>query len=270
MKFEIIEQKGNTLRFKLSDSSPAFANALRRLLYEVPTLAIDEVIVIENSSLLYDEILAHRLGQVPLVTPPDTFIERHLCSCDGHGCTNCEVSLTLDKEGTTLGGIETVYSGDLESEDPEVRPVIDTLPLLRFTANNKVVLQAIARLGRASQHAKFQSAVCSYKYEPIITIDREKSASCQELVEICPKKVFVFEDNKLKVTDPLKCTLCNWCIENIPEEGAVTITTTGKDFIFNLESIGQIGANRLLITALKLLKDKAQEASTKVYELAVV
>ena len=162
MKIEIIEQKGNTLKFKLSDSSPAFANALRRLMSEVPVLAIDEVIIIENSSPLYDEILAHRLGLIPLTTPLDTYVLRSECTCEGHGCSNCEVSLTLDKEGQTVGGIDTVFSGDLDSENPDVKPVLSNIPILRFTHGQRVVIQAIARLGRAIDHAKFQCAIASY------------------------------------------------------------------------------------------------------------
>ncbi len=69
MELEIIEQHENEMKFVLSDITPTFANTLRRLIMsEVPTMAIDEVIVIENTTPLYDEIVAHRLGLLPLKT----------------------------------------------------------------------------------------------------------------------------------------------------------------------------------------------------------
>lgn len=270
MKIEIIEQKGNTLKFKLSQSSPAFANALRRLMSEVPVLAIDEVIIIENSSPLYDEILAHRLGLLPLTTPDNTYVLRSECTCEGHGCSNCEVSLTLDKEGQTVGGIDTVYSGDLDSENPDVKPVIQNIPILRFTHGQRVVIQAIARLGKAIDHAKFQCAIASYKYEPLVIIDPEKSSKCQSLVEKCPPQILVFENNRLKVTDSKKCILCNQCVDLSPEPGAIRIETTGKDFLFTITSLGQMSVYSLLSQSLKILKDKSTEMKAKIFELSII
>ena len=268
MKIEILEKKGNTLKFKLADSSPAFANTIRRLLYEIPTMAIDEIIIIENSTPLYDEILAHRLGMIPLTTPVGVYNITSQCSCEGHGCSQCEVSLTLEKECTDPEGIETIYSKDLQSEDPEVKPVLENIPILRFTHDQKVVIQAIARLGKAIDHAKFQSAIASYKYEPLIEIDEEKAAFSEEIVDLCPAKVFKF-DKTLKVIDKNKCTLCMNCVENSPEPGAVKITTTGKDFLFTLTSLGQMSPESLLKQALELLKERASELINKIEELTI-
>ncbi|MFW9928768.1 MAG: DNA-directed RNA polymerase subunit D [Candidatus Thorarchaeota archaeon] len=269
MKIEVLEHKGNNVKFRLSDSSPAFANAIRRLLFEVPTMAIDEVIIIENSSLLYDEVLSHRLGMIPLTTPQGVYNLPSQCVCEGHGCSNCETSLTLEKEGSELGAIETLYSKDLQPEDPDVKPVIENIPILRFTQGQKVIIQAIARLGLAKDHAKFQCAIASYKYEPIIEIDTKKSESCESLVDLCPPKILKYENKSLKVTDKQKCILCMQCVENCPEQGAINVRTTGKDFLFNVTSFGQIPVDKLLINALEILKEKGIELQSKIQELSV-
>ena len=56
-------------RFTLSGASTAFANAFRRaMIGEVPTLAIEDVRIYDNTSALFDEMLAHRLGLIPIKT----------------------------------------------------------------------------------------------------------------------------------------------------------------------------------------------------------
>ena len=68
-------------RFTISGATPAFANALRRsMIGEVPTLAIEDVRIYDNTSVLFDEILAHRLGLVPIKTDLSQFVPRSKCT----------------------------------------------------------------------------------------------------------------------------------------------------------------------------------------------
>jgi len=56
----------------------SIANALRRiLLAEVPTVAIESVWISVNHSIVQDEVLAHRLGLIPIKADPRklTFVE---------------------------------------------------------------------------------------------------------------------------------------------------------------------------------------------------
>ena len=63
MKIEILEKNDNNLRIIVRDADVPLMNALRRIaLAEVPTMAIEEVVMIENSSILQDEIIAHQVG----------------------------------------------------------------------------------------------------------------------------------------------------------------------------------------------------------------
>ena len=74
-----------------------YANALRRVcLNGVPVFAVDTVDIIENSSVLADEGLAHRLGLIPLKTDLSRFNEPSKCECQSEtGCSNCKVMLVL-------------------------------------------------------------------------------------------------------------------------------------------------------------------------------
>src|SRR5206468_12327599 len=81
MDIKLLTKEQDTIRFVLSDVSPAFANALRRIiLAEVPVMAIDDFMILENSSVMYDEILAHRLGLIPVTTVP-TYKQTEECIC---------------------------------------------------------------------------------------------------------------------------------------------------------------------------------------------
>jgi len=73
VKIEILEKNDTNLRIVVKDADVPLMNALRRIaLAEVPCMAIEEVVMIENSSILQDEIIAHRLGLTPLKTDLDS------------------------------------------------------------------------------------------------------------------------------------------------------------------------------------------------------
>ena len=95
-------------RFTIHGATPAFANALRRsMIGEVPTLAIEDIRIYDNTSVLFDEILAHRLGMIPIKTDLSQYAPRAECSCGGVGCPGCTVTFTLSAEGPKM-----VTSGD--------------------------------------------------------------------------------------------------------------------------------------------------------------
>lgn len=163
MDVEIIEMSDRKIKFVLSSVSPAFANSLRRsMIAEVPSLAIDDVNIYENTSVLFDEVLALRLGLIPLTSDLESYVSHSECNCEG-GCPQCQVSITLSVEGP-----KTVYSNELKSADPKVAPVDDNTPIIELMEGQKVVLEAIARLDRGKTHVKWQPAIaCSYKNMPI-------------------------------------------------------------------------------------------------------
>ena len=109
LDIKIIEEKDNFLRFLLKGTNHAYANALRRaMMAEVPAMAIEDVIIIENTSVLYDEVIAHRLGLIPLKTDLDAYVLPEECDCKSElGCSKCRTSFTLEAEAkaTRLGNL---------------------------------------------------------------------------------------------------------------------------------------------------------------------
>ncbi len=100
MKIEVLEKDETNLRVIIRDADVPLMNALRRIvLAEVPSMAIDEVVMIENSSILQDEMIAHRLGLVPLKTDLEGYNLPEDCECKSEfGCPQCRVTLTLNAE----------------------------------------------------------------------------------------------------------------------------------------------------------------------------
>lgn len=260
-----MEQQENYGKLILSGVTPTFANTLRRMIMsEVPTIAIDEVIIIENTTPLYDEIVAHRLGLIPLKTDLENYVLPEMCECGGQGCTSCEVSLTLEKTGEQ--DVEVVLSSDLISQDSKIVPVHANIPILKMSKDQKIFLEAIARLGRGSVHAKWQPiSTISYKYYPIVTFNLDNCTFCEDCVEICPRDIIKIKDEKIKAVNIINCSLCNQCVD-VCELDAVSVSTTNDKFIFVIESTGALSPKAIVIEALRLLKEKAKEFKVHVDE----
>ena len=158
---EIIEQSERKIVVKLKNVPIQYANALRRIcLTGIPVFAIDDVIIIENSSVLADEGIAHRLAMIPMRTDLTRFIEPSDCDCHSEvGCSRCRVMLMIDSGATDT--TRTITSAELTSEDDVVKPVSDKIPIIELAPGQKVKLEAYARLGRGTEHAKWNSATVS-------------------------------------------------------------------------------------------------------------
>jgi DNA-directed RNA polymerase subunit D len=153
---EVIEKTNERIAVKFTNIPRDYVNSLRRLaISEVSTLAIDDVVILENSSVMHDEAVAHRLGLIPLRTDPGRFVLPHECDCKSTlGCSKCRVLLVLDAEANEKSA--AVASGELVSEDETVKPVSKDIPIVVLAPNQKLKFEAYARLGTGKDHAKWQ------------------------------------------------------------------------------------------------------------------
>ncbi|HWQ68017.1 MAG TPA: DNA-directed RNA polymerase subunit D [Methanospirillum sp.] len=250
----------NSTSFVLSESYIAFANALRRAMQsEVMSFAFEKVRIYDNTSALFDEILTHRLGLIPLTTDLQSYIPQDTCSCEGKGCPQCTVALTMSVEGPCM-----VVSGDLISQDPAVHPASDNIPIVKLEKNQKVVLEAYAILNRGFEHAKWQPVtVCGYKNYPLIIHDT-RCDGCGICVEVCPKNILEVKGGKVAVITggDIQCSLCRLCEQaclnsGIGEDPAIHIKMDETRFIFNMESDGSLPAVEILEQGLLYLKNQS-------------
>lgn len=261
MEVRILEKTDSTARLVIEGVDTPFMNAMRRsMLAEVPSMAIDEVVIIENSSMLHDEILAHRLGLIPLKTDLDTYNLPEECPCESEfGCNLCRVALTLEgeaKEKTTA-----IYSGAMRSDNPDIMPVSDRIPIVKLAPGQKVKLEAYARLGKGRDHAKWQPvSSCTYKYMPRVEIDDKECDVCGECVNVCPKRILVIADKKVETQHIIECTLCLDCVDACPKEPSVIkVEGDTNAFIFHIETSGALPVERIILEATDLIDGKSEE-----------
>jgi len=165
-----------------------YANALRRVcLNGVPIFAIDTVDIIENSSVLPDEGLAHRLGLIPIKTDLSRFNEPSKCDCQSEvGCSNCRVMLVLDSGDSDV--TRTILSNELSSEDDSIKPISDKIAIVQLTQGQRIKVECYARLGRGTEHAKWNSANISTltdtdkKEESILTVESTGALSPEQII----------------------------------------------------------------------------------------
>lgn len=282
--------------FELTDTDVSMANALRRVMIaEVPTLCIDTVEIMENTSPLPDEFIAHRLGLIPLRSsrPMSEWNYNHACECDSY-CDMCSVKFVLNCDynsineswNTPTSQRETsvmVTSRDLETRNPHVQPVhfgnMDEeqqsgdrgIAIMRLGEGQALRLEAIAIKGIGKEHAKWSPvATVALKYEPIVKINDEALDMYTEdqkvkLVECCPTSVFELDETSrvVKVANPTECIFCKECTYMAEEfrpnpnaKLAVDVQHSTDHFTFTVETTGALIAKDVVRDAMATLTEK--------------
>ena len=254
MEIKKLNSEENKVSFILSKSNSAFANTIRRIMMEeVPTLAIEDVHFIKNDSALYDEFVAHRLGLVVLKTDLKSMELKESCSCKDKGCAKCEIKFKLDKEGPGM-----VYASDIKFNDKSVKAIYPKTPIVNLLKKQSLKIEGIAILGKGKEHMKWSPGLVYYRLYPEIKI--EKCDRLEEVERICPKKVYRVSNKKLIVDNLINCDLCMACSE-ICED----IKVEGKkdEFIFNIESWGQIEIKEMLNKCIDVFNEKLKDFEDK-------
>ena len=253
MKIKILNNKNNELKFEIADTTPALANSLRRtIITKTNTLAIDTIDVHTNTSALYNEIIAHRIGMIPLKFK-DTLKRTDECTCKGKGCVNCEVKLILKKSGPC-----TVYSKDFKSTDKDVKPTSDKIIIVKLLDGQDINLEATAKLGTHPEHAKWQPSNIGYQYYPDLKTSKDCDM-CKICAKACPKSV-IDTTNKIKLKDNYECDLCGKCVDVCPKK-ALTLTKDSTRIIFTIKSVSGLEPKDIVTGALKTLKTDLNELS---------
>ena len=254
MDVKVIEHTDTTGVFDVRGVTPSFLNALRRtMLSQVPKLAIDDVTIYDNTSALFDEMVAHRLGLLPVPTDLNQFVRRSECTCNGEGCANCTVLFTLSKEGPC-----TVYSGDLTpAADAKFRIVDPKVPIVKLLEGQRLMLEAGAILGSGEQHAKWQVVnACGYMEWPILKVGQLPQALIEKAQKTAPEGAVAIEGNTLRIVDPIKALNFLRGMQELFPEAPIEIGHEPERWVLRIETDGALSPVVALRKALSMMMEK--------------
>lgn len=259
MEVNEIKTNNNEFGFEVKGTDTAFMNTLRRMVIdEVPTMAIEWVEFRKNDSVLYDEILAHRLGLIPLKTDLKAYTVPEKCTCKGEGCAKCQVLITLK---TKASGI--IDSDKLKSKDPAVIPVYDKIPITYLEGDQELDFIATAKLGRGKHHAKWSPAHSWFVQEANITVNN-KSPKFEKFKNKFPAAIF--DDSgkidKNKIDSQELIDACEGVCDEI-----IKVDYNDNNFVMFIESWGQLSPKEIIEASVSELLLKIDEFRTLVNKL---
>ncbi len=240
---EFVERDDRNARVLVRGLTPAFANGIRRaMIADVPTFSIDTARFVENSSVMFDEMIGLRLGLIPLMTPLGEF---------EIGDT---ITLALDVEGPA-----TAYSGDIESAEPLVEPADDNVPIIELKGGQRLEFEANAVLDTGKEHAKHQGGVSvGYRHLQRVSVEGDRGEFDDDEPRIL-RGVIETPDGDVVVTDEFDNDLS----ERYPGKELRVEDVPGA-FVFHIETDGSFTVEELLLRAIDSVEERADELRTKV------
>ncbi|PVV03268.1 hypothetical protein BB560_002264 [Smittium megazygosporum] len=231
----------NYVDFVLSNIDLSVANSLRRVMIaEVPTMAIDMVEFYQNSSVLADEFIAHRLGMIPLTSEKaKDFKYTRDCSCT-QNCHLCSVEMTLHVKCTEDQTL-SVTSKDLISSNPDVVPVLEDgqdkgILIAKLNKGQELKLFCVVKKGIAKEHAKWSPcAAVEFDYDPYNKLRHTN---------------YWYEKDKQK-----EWPLSKNAVEETPEDSS-------QPYDYNAtvkHTVGSLSPETIVTQATKILQDKLEE-----------
>ncbi|KAK8452444.1 hypothetical protein SEVIR_5G112100v4 [Setaria viridis] len=295
-KIDIKRLTEDDMEFDMIGVDASIANAFRRILIsEVPTMAIEKIFMADNTSVIADEVLSHRLGLIPLDADPrlfdyisendvpnerNTIVYKLHVSCPKKGSQRITVKsgeLEWLPEGSQLSMASPGQSGDKQKtftsfsqsqKDILQKPLgvkFKDITIARLGAGQAIELEAHAVKGVGKVHAKWSPvATAWYRMLPEVEILKQiEGVDAEELVKKCPVNVFDIEDlgdgrKRAIVAKPRACTLCRQCVMG-PSGDKIQLRRVRDHFIFTIESTGALPPEVLFTEAVKILEGKCEK-----------
>lgn len=262
IKFLKHDKGTNRTLFLCKDTNAVMVNMLRRsILQEVPTMAIEDVEFVKNSSPLYDEVIALRLGLIPLKTDLKSYVLPSECTCKGEGCNKCQLKLTLKAKAK---GDTIVYASQLKSKDPKVVPVYENMPIVKLLKGQELELEATAVLGKGKEHMKWAPALAWYRHAQDVHT-KGKIPEGEKLAKMYPK-LFSWKKGKLEINEDSLLESPQWAEVVEVTDGAVQVTEHKDQFVFLLESWGQLKSREIVVRAMEIFEEKLDALETALKE----
>ncbi|EGW33296.1 RNA polymerase III (C) subunit [Spathaspora passalidarum NRRL Y-27907] len=275
-----------TANFDLVHIDTSIANAFRRIMIaEVPSVAAEAVYMFMNTSVIQDEVLAHRIGLIPLKVDPDllswvdkTQDENNRYTEDNTIVLSLDVVCTKNpnapKNSTNAKELyrnSHVYASDLKFEphgsqlekfkNNPVVPADPNILLAKLRPGQEISLRAHCILGIGSDHAKFSPvATASYRLMPVIDIREPITGALAVNFQKCfpPGVIGINDQGEAYVQDARKDTVSREVLRHEEFDGKVKLGRKRDHFIFNVESTGAMSPEEIFFKSVRVLKNKVE------------
>ncbi|XP_076022850.1 DNA-directed RNA polymerases I and III subunit RPAC1 [Genypterus blacodes] len=291
-KIDIVSMDESSMEFDMVGIDAAIANSFRRiLLAEVPTMAIEKVFIYNNTSIVQDEVLSHRLGLIPIRADPRLFEYRNTVSeeesAEEEGSEIDTIQLQLkikcsrnpravkdSSDPQELYLNHMVYSKDIKwvpignqadvFSDTVIGPVHDDILIAQLRPGQEldIIMHCVKGVGK--DHAKFSPvATASYRLLPEISLmEHVEGEKAERLKQCFSQGVIGLEDvNGKKVAKVVNSRLDTCSREVLRHDdlkNVVKLARVRDHFIFTVESTGILPPHVLVTEAIKILMTKCR------------
>lgn len=284
-----------TMEFDLIGLDASMANAIRRIMIaEVPTVAIEKVFMMNNTGIMQDEVLSHRLGLIPLKADPHAF---QFKKASQNPTDLNTIVMKLDVKCSRKQGVpasetdpekayenSTVRAGDLVWEPKgeqatrfvgaPIQPANPDIVITKLRPGQEIVAELHCEKGLGKVHAKWSPVgTAFYRLLPDIILQRAiEGKAAHRFKALFPPGVIEVSKEKGKevaiVANPRLYTMDREVLRHKEFEDAVKLTHVRNHFIFGVESTGAMTPDTIVIDALDILKKKCQAVKDALTKLS--
>uniref|UniRef100_A0A8C7EPA1 DNA-directed RNA polymerases I and III subunit RPAC1 n=1 Tax=Neovison vison TaxID=452646 RepID=A0A8C7EPA1_NEOVI len=235
-RVDVVHLDENSLEFDMVGIDAAIANAFRRiLLAEVPTMAVEKVLVYNNTSIVQDEILAHRLGLIPIHADPRLFEYRN----------------QGDEEGTEIDTLQFRLQVRCTRNPHAAKDSSDPNELY---VNHKVYTRHMTWVPLGNQADLFPEGTIRPVHDDIL-IAQLRPGQEIDLLMHCVKGI---GKKVARVANPRLDTFSREVFRNEKLKKLVRLARVRDHYIFSVESTGVLPPEVLVSEAIKVLMGKCR------------
>ncbi|XP_028133704.1 DNA-directed RNA polymerases I and III subunit RPAC1 [Diabrotica virgifera virgifera] len=282
----VVRNENYEMEFDMIGIHPFLANTFRRLmLSDVPSMAIEKVYIHNNTSIIQDEVLAHRLGLIPLKADARLFEYKEDSSAASNENDSLEYELKIkcsyNKEANKKDSSReedmyknnNVYSKHIKwvpvgnqkerFKEADVGPIETDILIAKMRPGHELDLKLVAVKGVGRDHAKFSPvATAFYRLMPDIKLVREVTGDAAYKLQSCFSPGVIGIRNK---KDGRKIAVVNNARYDTGSRNvfryddlkdAVVMTKIQDHFIFTIESVGAMQPDVIFREAVNTLKEK--------------